>query len=150
MLNEEQQAAAVTLTGAQVVVALQIVNRLITTGGLKDVELSPVGMARDGMVAALQQATGVNFDEAQAQQEAMQRQRVAQAREAYAQQQAAAKAEAEAAEVAAAEVASVIEVEVAGDEAPAKPNGTAKPKVKAKTKAKAKPRSKKRSLKVVG
>ena len=79
MLNEEQQAAAVTLTGAQVVVALQIVNRLITTGGLKDVELSPVGSARDGMVAALQQATGVNFDEAKAQQEAVQRQRIAQA-----------------------------------------------------------------------
>jgi hypothetical protein len=144
MLNEEQQAAAVTLTGAQVVVALQIVNRLITTGGLKDVELSPVGMARDGMVAALQEATGVNFDEAKAQQEAMQRQRVAQAREAYAQQQAAAKAEAEA------EVASVIEVEVAGDEAPSKLNGPVKAKAKAKAKTKSKAKTKKRSLKVVG
>lgn len=131
MLNEEQQAAAVTLTGAQVVVALQIVNRLISTGGLKDVELSPVGMARDGMVAALQESTGVNFDEAKAQQEAMQRQRVAQAREAYAQQQAAAAAAAEA------EAAATVEVEAS--EAPAK----AKPKAKAKT------RAKKRSLKVV-
>lgn len=139
MLTEEQQAAAVTLTGAQVVVALQIVNRLISTGGLKDVELSPVGMARDGMVSALQQATGVNFDEAKAQQEAVQRQRVAQAREAYAQQQAAA-----------AEAASTVDVEAV--EAPAKPNGKAKVKAKAKTKAKAKakPASKKRSLKVVG
>ena len=88
MLNEEQQAAAVTMTAAQVVVALQIVHRLISAGGLKDVELSPVGAARDGMVAALQEATGVNFDEAKAQQEAIQRQRVAQAREAYAKQQA--------------------------------------------------------------
>lgn len=136
MLNEEQQAAAVTLTGAQVVVALQIVNRLITTGGLKDVELSPVGSARDGMVAALQQATGVNFDEAKAQQEAVQRQRVAQAREAYAQQQQAAAEEAAA--------AASVEVEVSTDEAPSKP------KAKAKAKAKAKSKTKKRSLKVVG
>ena len=134
MLNEEQQAAAVTLTGAQVVVALQIVNRLITTGGLKDVELSPVGSARDGMVAALQQATGVNFDEAKAQQEAVQRQRIAQAREAYAQQQQAAAEEAAA--------AASVEVEVSTDEAPSKP--------KAKAKAKAKSKTKKRSLKVVG
>jgi hypothetical protein len=88
MLNEEQQAAAVTLTGSQVVIALQIIHRLTSTGGLKDVELSPVGAARDGMVSALQSATGVNFDEAKAQQEAMQRQRIAQAREAYAKQQA--------------------------------------------------------------
>ena len=141
MLNEEQQAATVTLTGAQVVVALQIVNRLITTGGLKDVELSPVGSARDGMVAALQQATGVNFDEAKAQQEAVQRQRVAQAREAYAQQQAAAQAEAEEAASAA-----PVTVEVATDDAPSKP----KAKAKAKPKAKAKSKTKKRSLKVVG
>ncbi len=90
MLNEEQQEAVVTLTGAQVVVALQVIHRLTSTGGLKDVELSPVGQARDGFVAALQAATGVNFDEARAQQEAMQRQRIAQAREAYAKQQAAA------------------------------------------------------------
>lgn len=98
MLNEEQQEAAVTVTGAQAVVALQVINRLTTTGGLKDVELSPVGQARDGIVAALQEATGVNFDEAKAQQEAMQRQRIAQAREAYAAQQAAAAEEAAAAE----------------------------------------------------
>lgn len=106
MLNQEQQAATVTLTGAQVVIALQIVNRLITTGGLKDVELSPVGAARDGMVAALQEATGVNYDEAKAQQEAVQRQRIAQAREAYAKQQAEAQVAAEAA-------AAEAEVEVA-------------------------------------
>jgi hypothetical protein len=98
MLNEEQQAASVTLTGAQVVVALQVIHRLTSTGGLKDIELSPVGQARDGFVAALQDATGVNFDEARAQQEAMQRQRIAQAREAYAAQQAAAAENADAPE----------------------------------------------------
>jgi len=98
MLNEEQQAASVTLTGAQVVVALQVIHRLTSTGGLKDIELSPVGQVRDGFVAALQDATGVNFDEARAQQEAMQRQRIAQAREAYAAQQAAAAENADAPE----------------------------------------------------
>ena len=92
MLNEEQQSQSVTLTGAQAVVALQVIHRLTSTGGLKDVELSPVGQARDGIVAALEEATGVNFDQARAQQEAMQRQRVAQAREEYAAQQAAAEA----------------------------------------------------------
>ena len=88
MLNEEQQAAKVECTGAQVVVALQVVSRLINMGGLKDVELTPVGQARDGLVAALEGATGVNFDQAKAQAEAIQRQRIAQAREAYAKQQA--------------------------------------------------------------
>ena len=88
MLNEEQQAAKVECTGAQVVVALQVVSRLLNMGGLKDVELTPVGQARDGLVAALEAATGVNFDQAKAQAEALQRQRIAQAREAYAKQQA--------------------------------------------------------------
>ena len=95
MLNEEQQAAQVTATGAQVVVALQVISRLLSTGGLRDVELTPVGQARDGLVAALQEATGVNFDQARAQQEALQRQRIAQLREAQA--KAAAEAEAAAA-----------------------------------------------------
>jgi len=87
MLNEEQQEQSVTLTGAQAVVALQVINRLASSGGLKDVELAPVGQARDGIVAALETATGVNFDQARAQQEAMQRQRIAKAREEYAAQQ---------------------------------------------------------------
>lgn len=95
MLNEEQQAAEVTVTGAQAVVALQVISRLTSTGGLKDVELTPVGQARDGIVAALEAATGINFDQAKAQQEAAQRQRIAQAREAYAKQQAEAAAAAE-------------------------------------------------------
>ena len=80
MLNEEQQATEVTITGGQVIIALQVISRLVSSGGLKDMELSPVGDARDGMVAALETATGVNFDTAKAQQEAMQRQRIAQAR----------------------------------------------------------------------
>jgi hypothetical protein len=96
MLNEEQQATEVTLTGGQVIIALQVISRLVSSGGLKDMELSPVGDARDGMVAALEAATDVNFDAAKAQQEAMQRQRIAQAREAHAkaQQEAADKIEA--------------------------------------------------------
>jgi hypothetical protein len=95
MLNEELQATEVTITGGQVIIALQVISRLVSSGGLKDMELSPVGEARDGMVAALETATGVNFDAAKAQQEAMQRQRIAQAREAHqkAQQEAANKVE---------------------------------------------------------
>lgn len=80
MLNQEQQGTEVSLTAGQVIIALQVISRLVSSGGLKDVELSPVGVARDNMVAALETATGVNFDAAKAQQEAMQRQRVAQAR----------------------------------------------------------------------
>ena len=98
MLNEEQQAAEVTVTAGQVVVALQVISRLISTGGLRDVELTPVGSARDGLVAAMEKATGVNFDQEKARQEAIQRQRIAQAREAYAKQQSEAAAVEEASE----------------------------------------------------
>ena len=110
MLNEEQQAASVSVTGAQAVVALQVISRLISTGGLKDIELTPVGQARDGIVAALEEATGVNFDLAKAQQEAAQRQRIAQAREEHARKQAeAAEAAAEAPAEAPAEAAAAAE-----------------------------------------
>ena len=93
MLNEEQQDTEVKLTGGQVIIALQVISRLVSSGGLKDMELSPVGSARDSMVEALETATGVNFDQAKAQQEALQRQRIAQAR--AAQQAAAEEAAAE-------------------------------------------------------
>ena len=96
MLNEEQQNAEITVTGGQVVVALQVISRLVSNGGLRDVELSPVGTARDGLVAALESATGVNFDQEKARQEAIQLQRIAQARQQYAEAQAAAAAAAEA------------------------------------------------------
>ncbi len=98
MLNEEQQATNVTCTAGQVVVALQVISRLLSTGGLRDVEMTPVGQARDGLVAAMEAATGVNFDQEKARQEAIQRQRIAAAREAYAKQQAEAAAAAEAGE----------------------------------------------------
>jgi hypothetical protein len=112
MLTEEQQAATVTITGAEAVVALQIVSRLLTVGGLKDVELAPVGTARDGISKALETATGVNFDQTKAQLEAEGRQRVA-----------AARAQQEAAAVAASDDAGTVEVvaeavDVAADEAP--------------------------------
>jgi len=97
MLNEEQQAATVNATGAQIVVALQVISRLSSMGGLKDMELSPVGQARDGLVAALEEATGVNFDKAKAMQEAAQRQQIAKAREEHAKRQAEAAESADAA-----------------------------------------------------
>lgn len=146
MLNEEQQKAAVTLTGAQVVVALQVIHRLTSTGGLKDVELSPVGQARDGFVAALQDATGVNFDEARAQQEALQRQRIAQAREAYAAQQAATAEKDDAPEIAEADAEAEITdasksngsatLELVEDEAPAEAPAEAPTKAAKKASAK--------------
>lgn len=121
MLNEEQQATEVTITGGQIIIALQVISRLVSSGGLKDMELSPVGDARDGMVAALETATGVNFDAAKAQQEAMQRQRIAQAREAHqkAQQEAADNTEAPAVDLGEAPAETTDEAPAETDKAPA-------------------------------
>lgn len=80
MLNEEQLAAEVKITGATAWILLQCISRLTTTGAVKDIELTAVGGAHDTLVASLQEATGVNYDQAKAQMEAMQRQRVAEAR----------------------------------------------------------------------
>lgn len=84
MLDETQQATAVAgLTGADVVIALQVISRLVSTGNIQDVELQPVGQARNNLVKALEASTGVNFDQARAAQqralrEAQQRQQAAQ------------------------------------------------------------------------
>ena len=110
MLNQEQQQAKVTITAGAAVVALQVISRLSGLGALKDVELAPVGTQRDVIVQALEEATGINYDTARAQAEAIQRQRVAEARAAQekAQRDAAEQAEADAAQDAAdAEVAPV-------------------------------------------
>ena len=80
MLNPEQQQAKVTITAGAAVVALQVISRLSGLGALKDVELAPVGTQRDVIVKALEEATGINYDTARAQAEALQRQRVAEAR----------------------------------------------------------------------
>lgn len=121
MLNQEQQQAKVTITAGAAVVALQVISRLSGLGALKDVELAPVGTQRDVIVQALEEATGINYDAARAQAEAVQRQRVAEARAA---QEKAQRDAAEAAQDAA-------DAEVADAAAAAKA-----PKSKAKAKAK--------------
>ena len=97
MLNQEQQQAQVTITAGAAVVALQVISRLSGLGALKDIELAPVGTQRDVIVKALEEATGINYDQARAQAEAIQRQRIAEARAAQE------KAQREAAEAAAAQ-----------------------------------------------
>lgn len=70
MLSAEQQTAEVGgLTGADIVIALQIIQRLVSTGNIRDEELATVGTARNNLVAALQNATGVNYDMARAAQQ---------------------------------------------------------------------------------
>lgn len=121
MLNQEQQQAKVTITAGAAVVALQVISRLSGLGALKDVELAPVGTQRDVIVQALEEATGINYDAARAQAEAVQRQRVAEARAAQE------KAQRDAAD--AAQDAADADADAANDAAAAKA-----PKAKAKAK----------------
>ncbi len=70
MLDETQQASEIAgLTGADIVICLQVVSRLVSTGNIQDVELAPVGTARNNLVKALEAATGINFDQARAAQQ---------------------------------------------------------------------------------
>lgn len=112
MLNEEQQAKAIEgLTGADVVICLQVVSRLVSTGNIQDAELAAVGTARNNLVAALEGSTGVNFDQVRAQQQQ-------QAREAQAARQQAAQEAAQQAAASADDVADEAPVSDAADEAP--------------------------------
>jgi len=96
MLNETQQSLSIPgITGGTVVVLLQIIARLVGSGGVKDAELSTIGTARDQLKGQLQEATGVDFDTERAKQEQQVRQLQAQARQ---RQEEAQKAAAEAAE----------------------------------------------------
>jgi len=82
MLNETQQQLSIPgITGGTVVVLLQIIARLASSGGIKDAELSTIGTARDQLKGQLQEATGVDFDTERAKQEAQIRQLQAQARQ---------------------------------------------------------------------
>jgi len=87
MLDEKQQSSEVNgLTGADVVIALQIIARLVSTGNIQDVELQAVGTARNNLVKALEATTGVNFDQARAAQQRAIREAQEQARAAQAAQ----------------------------------------------------------------
>lgn len=99
MLDDKQQTATVDgLTSADVVICLQIIQRLTNmgNGALQDQELHAVGTARNNLVAAMERATGVNYDVARAAQaRALQEAQAKQRAMAQAASQAKAKAEAE-------------------------------------------------------
>lgn len=81
MLNEEQLQSEVKITGGTAIIFLQVVSRLAgMQNGLKDVELKPVGDAREALVSALEESTGVNFDLERARQHQELQQRMAAAR----------------------------------------------------------------------
>lgn len=81
MLNPEQLESEVTITGSTALIMLQVVARVANLqNGLKDVELKPVGEARENLVAALEAATGLNFDRERARQQLELQQRLAAAR----------------------------------------------------------------------
>ena len=89
MLDENMQKVPVTVSAATAVVALQVVARAAASGAIKDNELSVVGNAREELVAMVQEATGINFDQARAAQARAQQQALEAARRAQAEQQAA-------------------------------------------------------------
>ena len=112
MLSEEQQSQAIGgLTGADVVICLQVISRLVSTGNIQDAELAAVGTARNNLVSKLEDATGINFDQVRAQQQQA-------AREAQAARQQAAQEAAQASQEAAASEAAPVAEEVADDAAP--------------------------------
>jgi uncharacterized protein YjbJ (UPF0337 family) len=114
MLNETQQQLSIPgITGGTVVVLLQIIARLVGSGGIKDAELSTIGTARDQLKGQLQEATGVDFDTERAKQEQQVRQLQAQARQRQEDAQKAAAEAAEAAEAVPAEEVAVVEEDAA-------------------------------------
>lgn len=122
MLSDEMTKVEVPVTAGHIVVLLQVIARAASSGNIRDNEMALVGSTRDALVTALQDATGVNFDQAraaqarqiqQAQAKAQEEARAAQAAQAAA---AAAPAEEAPAEVVMAEEAPVEEAPV--EEAP--------------------------------
>lgn len=116
MLDENMQKVPVTMSAATAVVALQVIARAAASGAIKDNELSVVGNAREELVAQVQEATGINFDQARAAQARAQQQALEAARRAQA--EAAAQAQ-EAPEAPAAEEAPAPAPEVVVEETPA-------------------------------
>ena len=102
MLNDEQLKVELKgVTAGDAVICLQIIQRLVNlgNGAITDQELAPVGQARNNLVKAMEDATGVNFDvaraaQARAIQEAQRKQQEAQAKAAQEAAEAAAAAKA--------------------------------------------------------
>lgn len=123
MLSEEMQNVEATVTAGHLAVCLQVIARAAANGAIRDNELTTVGGVRDALVKSMQEATGINFDQARAAQaraaqQAQQRQ-VEEARRA--QVEAAAKAEAKMTEAPAEEAPAevVMAEEAPAEEAPA-------------------------------
>lgn len=74
MLSDEMQEVEVKITAGMAAVALQVIARASANGAIRDNELSTVGGVRDGLVKAMQEATGINFDQARAAQARAQQQ----------------------------------------------------------------------------
>ncbi len=121
MLSEEMQNVEATVTAGHIAVCLQVIARAAAQGAIRDNELSTVGGVRDSLVKAMQEATGINFDQARAAQARAQQQAQQRAVEEARKAQAEAAAQAESAEEAPAEEApaEVVMAEEAPAEAPA-------------------------------
>ncbi len=119
MLSEEMQNVEATVTAGHIAVCLQVIARAAAQGAIRDNEMSTVGGVRDALVKAMQEATGINFDQARAAQARAAQQ--AQQRQVEEARRAQAEAAAKAAEEAPAEEApaEVVMAEEAPAEAPA-------------------------------
>ncbi len=119
MLSEEMQNVEATVTAGHIAVCLQVIARAAAQGVIRDNEMSTVGGVRDALVKAMQEATGINFDQARAAQARAAQQ--AQQRQVEEARRAQAEAAAKAAEEAPAEEApaEVVMAEEAPAEAPA-------------------------------
>ena len=81
MLDDKQQNKKLSgITASDGVVILQVIARLVGTGNIRDVELAAVGGVRDKLVASVEKATEVNFDQVRAAQQAAMRQAQEQAK----------------------------------------------------------------------
>ena len=71
MLDEKQQNKKLSgISASDGVVILQVIARLVGTSNIRDMELAAVGGVRDKLVASVEKATGVNFDQVRAAQQA--------------------------------------------------------------------------------
>lgn len=120
MLSEEMQNVEATVTAGHIAVCLQVIARAAAQGAIRDNELSTVGGVRDSLVKAMQEATGINFDQARAAQARAAQQAQQRAVEEARRAQAEAQAQAESAEAPADAPAEEAPAEVVmAEEAPA-------------------------------
>lgn len=66
MFTDEQQANKFEITVATASVALQVIDRAFERGAIFGHEAAIVGQVRGALISAIQETTGVNFDQARA------------------------------------------------------------------------------------